>query len=160
MGLINAFIRRLANKGYFKITTIPKNRVKYALTPKGAAEKTRLTYKYIQLSFVFYKESRQKIQRLFLDLTKEGVNRVVLYGATDLAEIAYISLYETSIKMAAVVDDHHNGSRFLGHTVHDSRILLSIVFDKILITSVDSPEHNIKKMVDIGIPRNKIVLLR
>ena len=44
LGLVNSFIKRLAHKGYFKITTIPKNRVKYILTPKGAAEKARLTY--------------------------------------------------------------------------------------------------------------------
>ena len=40
LGLVNLFIKRLGKKGYFKIKTIPKNRVKYILTPKGAAEKT------------------------------------------------------------------------------------------------------------------------
>lgn len=159
LGLVNAFVRRLANQGYFKIMTIPKKRVKYILTPKGASEKARLTYEYIQHSFAFYKESRQKIQKLFLEFTKEGVDLIVLYGTTDLAEIAYISLQETPIKLAAVVDDHKNGSRFLGHTVYNSGILLSIVFDKILITSVDSPEHDMKKILDISIPRNKVVLL-
>ena len=39
LGLANSFITRLVNKGYFKITNIPANRVKYILTPKGTAEK-------------------------------------------------------------------------------------------------------------------------
>ncbi|MGB2929352.1 MAG: winged helix-turn-helix transcriptional regulator, partial [Desulfobacterales bacterium] len=39
LGLVNSFIRRLVHKGYLKITTVPKNRVKYILTPKGATEK-------------------------------------------------------------------------------------------------------------------------
>jgi len=39
LGLVNSFIKRLAQKGLFKIKNIPKNRVKYILTPKGAAEK-------------------------------------------------------------------------------------------------------------------------
>jgi len=51
LGLVNSFIKRLAHKGFFKITTIPKNRVKYILTPEGAVEKTRLAYKYIQHSY-------------------------------------------------------------------------------------------------------------
>ncbi|MBU4208797.1 MAG: winged helix-turn-helix transcriptional regulator, partial [Proteobacteria bacterium] len=55
LGLVNSFIKRLAHKGFFKITTIPKNRVKYILTPEGVVEKTRLTYKYIQHSYRFYK---------------------------------------------------------------------------------------------------------
>ena len=44
LGLVNSFLKRLAQKGYFKITTIPKNRLKYILTTKGAVEKARLTY--------------------------------------------------------------------------------------------------------------------
>ena len=51
LGLVNSFLKRLAQKGYFKITNIPKNRVKYILTSKGAFEKTRLTYEYIHYSF-------------------------------------------------------------------------------------------------------------
>jgi DNA-binding MarR family transcriptional regulator len=40
LGLVNAFIKRLTQKGYFKLTTIPRNRVKYILTPKGVLEKS------------------------------------------------------------------------------------------------------------------------
>jgi len=39
LGLVNSFVKRLANKGYFKITMIPKNRVKYILTQKGLWKK-------------------------------------------------------------------------------------------------------------------------
>ena len=41
LGLVNSFIKRLVKKGFVKITTIPKKRIKYILTPRGAAEKTR-----------------------------------------------------------------------------------------------------------------------
>jgi DNA-binding MarR family transcriptional regulator len=41
LGLVNAFIKRLLNKGYFKIKTIPKNRIRYILTPEGMCEKNQ-----------------------------------------------------------------------------------------------------------------------
>ena len=82
LGLVNSFIKRLAKKGYCKITTIPKNRVKYILTPKGAAEKTRLTYKYIQYSYKFYKDARKKLRKQFKDLEEQGVHCIVFYGAS------------------------------------------------------------------------------
>jgi len=66
LGLVNSFIKRLVNKGYFKITHIPKNRVRYLLTPQGAAEKTRLTYAYIHYSYEFYRRSRQNMS--FIDV--------------------------------------------------------------------------------------------
>ena len=71
LGLVNSFMKRLAQKGYFKITNIPKNRVRYILTPKGAAEKTRLTYEYIQYSFQFYKDARKKFKTLPLQKVLE-----------------------------------------------------------------------------------------
>jgi DNA-binding MarR family transcriptional regulator len=59
LGLVNSFIKRLVKKGYFKVTHVPRNRVRYMLTPMGASEKTRLTYLYIQYSYNFYKDARQ-----------------------------------------------------------------------------------------------------
>ena len=119
LGLVNSFIKRLVTKGFVKITTIPKNRIKYILTPTGAAEKTRLTYKYIQHSYSFYKDARQKLRQLYLDLENQGVTRIVFYGTGDLAEIAYISLQETLIQFAAIVDDEKKGDRFMRFTVRD-----------------------------------------
>ena len=113
LGLVNSFIKRLAQKGYFKITHIPKNRVKYILTPKGAAEKTRLTYAYIKYSYAFYKETRVKLQKLFRNLEHQNVRRLALYGTGDLAEIAFLSLLETSIELVAVIDDRKAGKKFM-----------------------------------------------
>src|SRR5210317_2428486 len=85
LGLVNSFIKRLAKKGYFKIGHLPKNRVRYILTPRGIAEKSRLTYEYIQYSFKFYKDARQKLRDLYAELETQGVRCIVFYGAGDLA---------------------------------------------------------------------------
>ena len=87
LGLVNSFIKRLVNKGYFKITTIPKNRVRYIMTPMGIAEKSRLTYEFIRYSHKFYSDACQKLRDLYQLLEKAGCNRIVLYGANDFAEI-------------------------------------------------------------------------
>ena len=73
LGLVNAFMKRLAKKGYCKITTVPKNRVKYFLTPKGFREKSHLTYEYIRYSIGFYREIREILLALFERLQAEGV---------------------------------------------------------------------------------------
>lgn len=159
LGLVNSFIKRLANKGYFKITNIPKNRVKYILTPKGAAEKTRLTYQYIQYSYEFYRKAREKLRNLFKDLAIQGVRRVVFYGMGDVAEIAYISLQETPIKMVAIVDEKKAGKIFLGNVVKSPDILKTISFDRILITFVEKEDSPLERLLKKGIPGNKIVLI-
>lgn len=159
LGLVNLFIKRLGKKGYFKIKAIPKNRIKYILTPKGAAEKSRLTYKYIQFSFDFYKKTRKELQKLLNDLMDQGVEQIVFWGASDLAEIAYISLQETTISLVAVVDDEKIGDNFLGFGIKNSKMLNSISFDRILITSTDSQDKAMEAILKQGVHYSKVVIL-
>jgi len=159
LGLVNSFIKRLASKGYFKITTLPKNRVKYILTPKGALEKTRLTYQYLQYSFGFYRMTRMNLQKQFMRLVEQGVKRVVFYGVSDVAEIAYITLQETTIKMIAIVDEKKTGKIFLGNVVKSPDMLESLSFDRILITFMDKEAFALDELLKKGIARKDIIIL-
>ena len=159
LGLVNSFVKRLVQKGYFKITNIQKNRVGYLLTPKGVAEKSRLTYKYIQYSYKFYRQARRKLHKLFNDLESQGIRRIVFYGANDFAEIAFITLQETLIEMVAVVDDEKIGEKFLGSRVTDLAMLDTLSFDRILILSLSPVDTVIEKILKKGIPRSKVVTI-
>src|SRR5438445_11872793 len=64
LGLTNLYLKRLARKGVIKITTIPRHRIKYLLTPRGMAEKSRLTYLYMQYSLSYYRDWRQRLKAL------------------------------------------------------------------------------------------------
>ena len=156
LGLVNSFVKRLAKKGYFKITHIPRNRIKYILTPKGAAEKTRLTYDYIQLSYEFYKDARRKLKKIFIELQNQGVRQIIFYGANDLAEIAYVSLQETDIELMAIVDDLKVGKAFLGFEIQQPEKLPVLSFDRILITAVNSREIILEKLAARGISSHRI----
>jgi DNA-binding MarR family transcriptional regulator len=160
LGLVNSFVKRLAHKGYFKITTIPKNRAKYILTPKGFAEKTRLTYEFIQYSFHFYKRAREQLRRLFGALENDRVRRVVFYGASDLAEVAYVSLKETSLELVGIVDDFKSGDRFLGITILDPSTLTRLEYDRIIVTSISSKDDIYENLVKLNIPKSKISRLQ
>jgi len=159
LGLVNSFIKRLANKGYFKITSVPRNRVKYILTPTGAAEKARLTYEYIQYSYRFYKNARAKLRVILHELEKEENRHVVFYGAGEFAEIAYISLQESSLKLVSVVDDEKSGKNFLGKKIENSQDLKKIEFDKIIITKIGPKDDLKKEITEKGISKNKIVFV-
>jgi len=159
LGLVNSFVRRLAHKGYFKITTIPKNRVKYILTPKGAAEKSRLTYEYIKYSYRFYKIARQKLKKLFQELEKKSVSTIIFFGANDLAEIAYISLKDTSIQLVGIIDNERKGEQILGLDILNFEGLSTLPFDKILITTEKSIGTALEDLLKMGVSSEKIVTL-
>lgn len=159
LGLANSFIKRLAKKGYVKITTIPRKRVKYILTPKGFAEKSRLTYEFIQYSFSLYKEALKKLKDLLNNLEKKKVKKVVFYGVSDLAEIASISLKAMDIELVGVVDDSKKGRQFLDFTIRTTAELRGLEFDRIIITTLESKKLMVDKLLNINVPKEKIIML-
>jgi DNA-binding MarR family transcriptional regulator len=159
LGLVNSFMKRLAKKGYVKITTIPRNRVKYILTPQGFAAKSRLTYEFIQYSFRFYKKALNSLEELLDDFEKRGIRKIAFYGATDLAEIAFISLRATDMELVCVVDEEKKGKKFLGLTIRSMEHLNKIDFDKIIITALDSRGEIYDILQGNKIPKEKIVIL-
>ena len=159
LGLANSFIKRLAKKGYVKITSIPRKRVKYILTPQGFAEKSRLTYEFIKHSFSLYKEALKKFKGLLNELEKSKVKTVVFYGASDLAEITFISLKTTNIKLVGVVDDSKKGTQFLDFTIRSTSELSNIEFDRVIITALESKDFMVNKLLQQNIPKEKIIML-
>ena len=157
LGLVNSFLKRLAHKGYFKATSIPRNRVKYILTPKGTMEKSRLTYAFIQHSFRFYRDARRKLRSALKQLENNGTENILFYGTGDLAEIAYLSLLETSIKLSAIVDEDEMGKPFFFFEVQAPEIFPSFANEKILITKIGSAGTFQDKLIKYGVERSNIL---
>ena len=83
LGLVNKYIKRLARKGHIKATTIPRNRVKYMLTPKGFSEKVRLTYEYMHYSINYFKDVRARVDDEAADsFSRPGSPYMILWPAT------------------------------------------------------------------------------
>src|SRR5204863_3442431 len=104
LGLANAYLRRCVRKGLVKIRQVPLNRYAYYLTPKGFAEKSQLTAEYLALSFNFFRQARSDCAVLLKECAALGWQRVVLYGAGELAEIAVLSAAESEIQVILVID--------------------------------------------------------
>jgi DNA-binding MarR family transcriptional regulator len=160
LGLVNAFVKRLAKKGYFKITTIPKKRAKYLLTPKGALEKSRLTYEYIRYSVGFYREIREMLVTLFGRLEQEGVGRIALYGCGEVAELAHLFLQNTSIKLAGVFDEKSDGLKFFGHMVKSYEQLVQDGYEYVLLTQAEDIQNHFDRLVSMGVAQERILQLR
>lgn len=156
LGLVNSFIKRLVKKGYCKVTTVPKNRVKYMLTPAGAMEKTRLTYEYISSSYHYFKAAKNKVEDLYSNLQSEGAIRVVFYGAGELADIAFLSMAGTGVRLIDVVDPTKEGEMFADFIVKTISRLRRVDYDAILVTRVDNHETVLNDIKGVGVPSDKI----
>ena len=156
LGLVNSFIKRLVKKGYCKVMTVPKNRVKYMLTPAGAMEKTRLTYEYISSSYHYFKTAKNRVEDLYSNLLSEGATRVVFYGAGELADIAFLSMAGTGVRLIDVVDPTKAGEMFSDFIVKTTSRLRQADYDAILVTLVDNHATVLKDIKGVGVPSDRI----
>ena len=104
LGLVNAYLRRCISKGLIKVTTAPANRYMYYLTPRGFAEKSRLTAEYLALSFNFFRAARSQCRELVEICERHGWTRVVLCGRGELAEIIMLCTENESIRLVGLID--------------------------------------------------------
>lgn len=158
LGLTNLYLKRLARKGYIKITTIPSHRVRYLLTPQGFAEKSRLTYLYMEYSLSHYRDMRVRLREALSHAAKNGTKRVVIYGTGELAEMAYLSLREMHMTLVGFVDDNHREA-FLSYPVWPPEALSEWEFDAVLLTDFDQTAGHRTKLGQRHVPDSKIIAL-
>ncbi len=156
LGLVNSYIKNLVAKGYLTVKAIPTKRFAYYLTPKGFAEKTKLTYDLLHDYTRIYREARRNFTQLFHELQTNGVKRIVFAGADEVAEIAYITLQETNLKLVEVVDPDKAGEMFFGRMITPLSGLQKIKYDSIVVTSYLKREAMRQTLLSQGIEEKNI----
>jgi DNA-binding MarR family transcriptional regulator len=162
VSLANLYVKRLALKGFIRVINIRANRLRYLLTPKGIAEKSRLTCSYMCRTFERYREARQSLQAALHPLTEDGHKRIAFYGIGEAAEVAYLCLKEGGLDLVAVFE-REDGENFLGLPVHRLEELSPDAFDRVVVTSFVSQEvteAKVQDLVHLGVPREQIITLQ
>lgn len=104
LGLVNLYIKRCVRKGLIKVQQAPSRRYAYYLTPKGFAEKSRLTSDYLRWSLTFFRRARAECAEALRKGAAQGRRRFALAGGGDLAEIADLASSEAGVEIVGVVD--------------------------------------------------------
>ena len=156
LGLTNLYLKRLARKGYVKITTIPSHRIRYLLTPQGFAEKSRLTYLYMQYSLAHYREMRAWLREVLTRMAAEGGTRVVIFGTNELAELAYLSLREMDLVLVGFIDDGQ-AETFLSYPVSKPEMVTGWEFDAVLLADLERSRKHRELLLQQQVPNGKVL---
>jgi DNA-binding MarR family transcriptional regulator len=162
LGLANLYLKRLGHKGLIKIGEFPakpatRKRLRYLLTPKGFATKTRLTFEYVSRSVELYRLARQTLRGALADLPRDGKG-VALYGDGEAAELAYLTLKELGLEPVGVFAHEARGA-FLGMPVRATSELATLPVDRIVVATFDKPKLHVPGLLALGIPADKLVTL-
>ncbi len=156
LGLVNSYIKNLVAKGYITVKAIPPKRYAYYLTPKGFTEKTRLSYDLLRDYTRIYREAKSNLRMLFQDLRSKGVRKVVFAGTDEVAEIAYITLQETDIELAGVIDLKKDGALFFGKKIDSLGSLQNMKYDCVIVTSYVERDKIHQALLRQGVEKKEI----
>jgi DNA-binding Lrp family transcriptional regulator len=159
LGLANIYLKRLMRKGYIKCVNVQPNRISYLITPRGIAEKARLTYEFMDYSLHLYREVRQHL-RVVVQECAAADRRVAIYGRGEPAELAYLSLKESGLEPVAVFDAQGGGEQFLGMPVRGIDTHREVEYDLIIVASLEKPAQHLAMLMAHGVPREKLFPLR
>ncbi|HEX9021654.1 MAG TPA: winged helix-turn-helix transcriptional regulator [Nitrospirota bacterium] len=159
LGLVNSYIKNLVAKGYLTVKAIPPKRYAYYLTPKGLAEKTRLTYHLLHDYTRIYREAKNNLRQLFKEMSGKGIRKVVFVGVDEVADIAYITLQETNLDLVGVVDGEKEGAVFFGRDIQSLQALKDIDYDGVVITSYLNREKIYKELISRKVKKTSINLI-
>jgi DNA-binding MarR family transcriptional regulator len=164
LGLANLCLKRLASKGLIKVMEFPakpsaRKRLRYVLTPKGMAEKTRLSYEYMAYSVRLFRRTRGNLRETMARLHALGMKRFALCGAGEAAELAYLTLREFGLEPVGVFD-RESGGQFLGFPVRALAEVAGEEIDGVIVATFDRPEQRVAELGRLGVPAGKCLTLR
>ena len=157
LGLANSYLKRCIRKGFIKVTQAPANRYLYYLTPKGFAEKSRLTARYLSHSLSFYRKAGESCRRVFERCDQNGWRRILLCGVSDLAEIATIRASEhPSLSIIGFCDADPTRRQFLGRPVWSGPTGAD-AHDVCVLTDLADPAGSYRYLAGVANPERILV---
>ena len=156
LGLANSYLKRCVRKGLIKVKQAPANRYLYYVTPKGFAEKSRLTTEYLSNSFDFYRKASNSCSRIFNTCNEHDYKYVLLCGVSELAEIGFLRASEHTVNVVGFFDRDAVVKEFLGLPVWNSFDLLPD-YDACVITKLNNP-HILKVFLENRLEKEKILI--
>lgn len=155
LGLANAYLKRCAKKGLIKFQQIPTNRYSYYLTPKGFAEKSRLTAEYLSQSFHVYRRAKDEYSQLLAHSAGQGKSKIAVFGSSELCQIILICARDFPVELIGFVLNDDQINSVSGITVKNTVKDLGN-FDVILIADLIDPQGTYENLINV-IGRDKVM---
>jgi DNA-binding MarR family transcriptional regulator len=152
LGVTNACLKRMARRGWIRIMNLDRRRIGYYLTPKGLAEKTKLTIRLVSWTVQHYSRLKDIIGERLLEMQNRGVERIVFYGVSDEMEIAYVTLQGVKVQLAGIVEDEEKMGQkqeVFGFELKKVEQIGTLKPEAVIITSLVDQEKKVQRLREL-----------
>jgi DNA-binding MarR family transcriptional regulator len=99
LGMTNAIVKRLVQKGWLSIRKVNNRNLRYAVSPEGIEEITRRSYRFLKRTIRNIVDCREAIEGFVTELKKLGYQKVLLAGSSDLDFIVESACRQSRVAM-------------------------------------------------------------
>ncbi len=156
LGLVNTYLKRCATKGFVKVRQVPSRRYAYYLTPKGFAEKSRLTAEFLGQSLSLFRQAQHDYREILDYCVQRNWQTINLYGVSDLAEIFSLYARDYQLTIKGIVDAGATEALFANLPVCANRDVLGDA-DAHIITSLHDPQFIYENLLEF-VPAEHILV--
>ena len=123
LGMTNAILKRLTNKGLLKVKKVNNRNIRYVVSPEGIEAITRRSYRFFKRTIknvVYYKES---IDQMILSSKEQGYDGFFIKGNSDLDFIVEHSCRKNGVAYV------HDPAKYTGKicTLYGERYIPDII---------------------------------
>jgi len=119
LGLTNSILQNLIHRGLIKAKKMTGRKILYLITPKGMVQTTNFIYDRVRETQHYYQYAKDLLTTHFTNLYDKGERKAAIYGTGQLAEITYLSLLDSPLKLHSILTDDPAcpQQKFLGHEI-------------------------------------------
>ena len=135
--MVNNYLGELQKRGFIKPVPLDGKRFRYELTSQGEEARRDLLGYYMAEIVQVYSALKQSIKEKLDRIVSEGIEEIVLFGASTTCEVVLSVIDVRELRVIAVIDSDikKHGQIFCGYVISPPEILKYIKFNAILITS-------------------------
>ena len=135
--MVNNYIKELTQNALITVSGKSNRTRAYHLTEKGKEFLSRHFLAFSTETVQLYASVKHEITSILQEFYNDGIRTVVLFGASDTAEIVHTALQDTRLVVIGVVDSDpvKQGKLFNGNIIQSPGNICTISPDAVLITS-------------------------
>jgi DNA-binding MarR family transcriptional regulator len=135
--MVNNYIKALSKEGLLTVSGKSNRAMTYYLTSAGREYVSENFLLFSSEIVQFYASVRREIVELLTECYASGIRTIVLYGASDTAEVVYSAVQKTELVVTGVVDNDpaKQGTMFFGSVIQSPSRINEIRPDALVVTS-------------------------
>lgn len=110
VGTVNLLLKKMVHKGLVKLERVNGRTLRYILTPRGMAEKTRLAYQYLKAAYKQIIKISRAVEQVITEhqVTYGPVKEIILCGSPgDVLSVLKIAAHDLGVnyRISEGIDD-------------------------------------------------------